>query len=132
MKFLAKLHPVAYDLLRIVSGFMFACHGAQKLFGIFGWPMLMPHPAFGSLLWVAGVIELVLGTAIMLGIQTRFAAFICSGEMAVAYFTQHWHGTFDQSFFPIVNHGEPAVLYCFIFLMISTQGAGSWAVDKKG
>jgi putative oxidoreductase len=131
MKFLAKLQPLAYSLLRIVSGFLFACHGAQKLFGVLDWPM-PGHPAMGSLLWVAGVIELVLGIAILLGFETRIAAFICSGEMACAYFMAHWHGTFDQSFFPVVNHGEPAVLYCFIFMLIATQGAGSWAIDKKG
>jgi putative oxidoreductase len=129
MKFLGKLQPLAYDLLRIVAAFMFACHGAQKLFGVLGSTM---NPPLFSLIWVAGLIELVLGAAILVGFQTRFAAFICSGEMAVAYFLAHWHGSFDESFFPVVNHGEPAVLYCFIFLLIATQGAGSFGVDKKG
>ncbi|HTB22637.1 MAG TPA: DoxX family protein [bacterium] len=129
MKFLAKLQDLAYTLLRVFGGFMFACHGAQKLFGVFGWPMAAPHP--GELLWFAGLIELVLGLAIALGIQTRFAAFICSGEMAVAYYIGHWHGDFGQNFFPLVNHGELAVLYCFVFLFIATEGPGLWALDRK-
>lgn len=125
-----KLEPQAYALLRIVAGFLFAFHGAQKMLGIYrvDFPPDFSLP-FGSQIWFGGIIELVGGLAVMLGWGTRLAAFICSGTMAVAYMQFHWKGQLGAQFFPAVNHGEPAVLYCFIFLLIAAKGAGAWAVD---
>jgi len=117
----------AYALLRIVAGALFLFHGAQKLFGAFG----AAQPPFGSQLWFAGIIELVGGLLIMLGLGARIAAFVASGEMAVAYFQAHWKLQMDNQFFPIVNQGELAVLYCFLFLYIALKGAGRWSLNKK-
>jgi putative oxidoreductase len=123
MKFLSRFEPFAFTVLRIVSGFTFSCHGAQKLFGLFG-----GHPQWHNpLMLVAGIVEFGGGLLILLGLFTRIAAFIASGEMAVAYFTAHApHG-----FAPIVNKGELAVVYCFLFLFIACHGAGKWAIDKS-
>lgn len=122
MKFLSRFEPYAFTALRIVAGFMYSCHGAQKLFGVLG-----GHPQWHNpLMLAAGIIEFGGGVLILLGLLTRFAAFIASGEMAVAYFTAHApHG-----FAPIVNKGELAVVYCFLFLFIACHGAGKWAIDK--
>jgi putative oxidoreductase len=114
---LSKFAGVSHAALRIVSGFMFACHGAQKLFGAFGGVPGMDIPTF-SLVWFAGVIELVGGALVAIGVRTQIAAFICSGEMAVAYFRSHY----PKGMVPISNGGELAVLYCFVFLFISTRG----------
>ena len=122
--FMAEFAPYAYALLRIISGLLFICHGAQKVFGLFGGMDGAPAQKF-SMFWNAGVIELVLGTLITIGFLAGVAAFIASGEMAVAYFIGH----FPKSFWPLENAGEPAVLFCFIFLYIATQGAGLWSVD---
>ena len=125
MKQLAKYESQAYALMRIVAGFMFLFHGAQKVLGM----LAEMQPAIGSQLWIGGVIELVGGLAIMLGLRTRWAAFICSGEMAVAYFQFHWKFQMGPAFFPGVNKGELAVLYCFVFLLIACKGAGIWSLD---
>jgi putative oxidoreductase len=117
----------AYALLRIFSGFMFCFHGLQKVLGLFGGPLQQPL----TQLWIGGILELVCGLGIFLGWRTRLWAFLASGEMAVAYFQFHWKFQMDQNFFPAVNHGELAVLYCFIFLFIATRGGGSFAVDKQ-
>jgi putative oxidoreductase len=127
VKQLAKYESQAYALMRIVAGFMFSFHGAQKVLGM----LAEMQPAIGSQIWIGGVIELVGGLAIMLGLRTRWAAFICSGEMAVAYFQFHWKFQMGSAFFPIVNKGELAVLYCFVFLLIACKGAGRWSLDKK-
>ncbi|HET9869727.1 MAG TPA: DoxX family protein [bacterium] len=127
MESLSKLNAEAYGALRSVAGFLFLFHGAQKLFGLFLDPSLMPH--FGTQMWFGGVIELVGGVLIMVGLCTRWAAFLASGEMAVAYFQFHWKFVFTSAFFPLVNHGEMAVLYCFVFLFIATQGPGKWSLD---
>ena len=122
----SKYAPYLYVLLRVVAGLLFACHGAQKLFGVFGGIGGQPGtsmPLF-SLMGFAGCIELIGGLLIALGILTRFAAFIASGEMAFAYFTQH----FPRGFWPIQNGGELAVLNCFLFLYIAANGAGMWGV----
>ena len=126
MKQLAKYESQAYALMRIVAGFMFSFHGAQKVLGM----LAEMQPVIGSQLWIGGVIELVGGLAIMLGLRTRWAAFICSGEMAVAYFQFHWKFQLGPAFFPGVNKGELAVLYCFVFLLIACKGAGIWSLDK--
>lgn len=111
-----------YALLRMVTGFLFAFHGAQKLLGLFG-GTVEPFPA---LRWFAGVIELFGGLLVMIGLFTWPAAFLASGEMAVAYFYAH----VPRGFWPIENRGELAALYCFIFLFIVTRGAGIWSVDS--
>jgi putative oxidoreductase len=127
MKWLSRYSDIAYALMRIVAGFMFSFHGFQKILGIF----TDFHPAVGSQLWFGGLIELIGGLMIMVGYQTRFAAFICSGEMAVAYFQYHWKFHLGPQFFPGVNKGELAALYSFVFLFIATRGAGKWSVDKS-
>ena len=110
-----------YALLRIIAGFLFFFHGTQKLVGF---PLPVPEaPAF--VIYVAGIIELVGGILVMIGFYTRWAAFVCSGLMAAAYWMAH--GT--QALFPIANQGELSALYCFVFLCISARGAGMWAVD---
>jgi putative oxidoreductase len=120
-KVLSPFAPYAYAILRIIFGLMFICHAGQKLFGWFGGD---PVP-IGSLFGVAGIIEIVLGLLITIGLLTSYAAFIASGEMAVAYFIGH----FPKSFWPLENAGEPAVLFCFAFLYMATQGSGIWSVD---
>jgi putative oxidoreductase len=88
------------------------------------------QPPVGSQLWFAGIIELIGGLAVMLGFKTRLAAFICSGEMAVAYFQAHWKFQIGPQFFPIVNQGELAALYCFVFFYIACKGGVKWSLDK--
>lgn len=126
MKHLARYADHAYALLRIMSGFMFLFHGAQKVLGI----LTEMQPPLGSQLWIGGVVELIGGTLIMLGIGTRWAAFICSGQMAVAYFQFHWKLQMGAAFFPIVNRGELAALYCFVFLLIACRGTVMWGLDR--
>ena len=125
----SKYGPHLYVLLRVVAGLLFACHGAQKLFGVFGGVGGYPGAAVPlfSLMGLAGCIELVGGLLIALGILTIFAAFVASGEMAFAYFMQH----FPRSFWPIENEGEVAVLYCFLFLYIAAHGTGVWGVWRR-
>jgi len=127
MKFLTKYEDHAYALLRIVAGTLFAFHGAQKLLGILGGF----RPPVASQLWYAGIIELFGGLLIALGVGTRIAAIIASGEMAVAYFQAHWKFQLGSHFFPVVNKGELAVLYCFIFLLIATRGTVKWGLTPK-
>ena len=128
MKLLAKYGDPAYALLRIVSGLMFAFHGMQILFGILS---PMPSPALWTQTWFGGIIELAGGLLIAIGFQTRLAAFLCSGTMAVAYFQFHWKFQMGSQIFPAVNQGEMSVLYCFIFLVIACRGAVAWGLDKK-
>ena len=117
----------AYALLRIMAGAMLTFHGVQKIFGV-----LTDHqPAVGSQIWIGGIIELTCGAAIALGIFTRMAAFLASGMLAVAYFQFHWKFQFDSHFFPIVNHGELAVLYCFVFFYVACKGGGPWSFDSR-
>ena len=125
-RFLGRYSTYIYAILRIVSGFLFMWHGAQKLLG---------YPPSGNssgeglnpLMAVGGTIELVGGIMIMIGLFTGFAAFLASGMMAVAYFMFHFG---MQAFLPIVNRGELAVVYCFLFLYISSRGSGVWSVDS--
>ena len=119
-KWLGKYSNFFYALLRIVSGLLFACHGAQKLFGVLGGTKQTE-----GLMLAAGVIEFVGGIMIAVGLFTGYAAFIASGQMAVAYFTRHAPG----GFWPIVNRGELAVLYCFVFLYIASRGSGILSLD---
>lgn len=120
MPFLARYSETLYALLRIVAGFLFLCHGGQKLFGWFG-----AEKAAEPLMTVAGVIELVGGLLILLGLFAGLAAFVASGEMAAAYFMAHA----PRGFWPIENHGELAALYCFLFLYIAAHGSGRWSLD---
>ncbi len=127
MKQLAKYADHVYALMRIVAGFMFSFHGAQKILGV----LSDFRPPVGSQLWFGGIIELVGGLAVLLGYQTRWAAFICSGEMAVAYIQFHWKLQLGPQFFPAVNKGELAVLYSFVFLLIACRGGAKWGLDKR-
>ena len=123
-KILAGYAPQIYAILRIVVALLFLCHGLQKIFGLFGGINGTAVP-MGSLLGVAGVMEIIGGVLMALGLFTGITAFILSGQMAAAYFMGH----VPNSFWPIQNQGELAVLYCFIFLYMATQGAGIWSVD---
>jgi putative oxidoreductase len=127
MKWLEKYADHGYALMRIMAGFMFSFHGAQKILGI----LSTFQPAVGSQIWFGGIIELLGGLAVMLGFRTRWAAFLCSGQMAVAYIQFHWKLQFDSNFFPAVNQGELAVLYCFVFLFIACRGGVKWRLDKS-
>ncbi|HEY7496128.1 MAG TPA: DoxX family protein [Candidatus Tectomicrobia bacterium] len=124
-RLLGKFAPYFYVLLRIVAGLLFACYGAQKLFGVLG--------GFGgkavelfSLMGLAGIIEFVGGLLIALGVLTSYVAFLASGEMAFAYFMHH----FPRGFWPIQNKGDLSVLFCFLFLYIAAQGTGVWGMRR--
>ena len=116
--------PQLLSILRIAAAFLYVLHGTQKMFGV-------PPSASGatvhlaSRLGAAATIEIVLGTLILLGLFTRPAAFICSGEMAFAYFLAH----FPRGPLPLVNQGELPVLFCFIFLYLAAAGPGPWSLD---
>ena len=120
--FMRRFDSETYALMRIVTGFLFLWHGAQKLFGF---PQAAPPDAPAFILYVAGPIEFVGGILVAVGLFTRWAAFICSGLMASAYWMAH--GT--KHALPLLNGGELAALYCFVFLFISAHGAGLWSVD---
>lgn len=120
-----SFQPYALSLLRLVAGFTFTLHGLQKFLGMFGG--LDGHKAaMFSLFWFAGVIETVGGACIVLGLFTRFVAFVLCGEMAVAYFKVHA----PNGLWPITNGGELAVLYCFIFFLLMSAGAGPISFDR--
>ncbi len=124
MFFMHRFQPQVHALFRAVLGFLFTCHGAQKLFGL-------PTPsANGTVEWMsfmgfAGMLEFFGGLMILVGLFTRPVAFLLSGMMAVAYFMAHQ----PQGALPITNKGEPAVLYCFAFFFLSAAGAGLYSVD---
>lgn len=120
--FMRPFESQAYAAFRIVVGLLFLWHGSQKLFGF---PAPVPEGAPAFVIYVAGSIELVGGLLVMIGLLTSWAAFLCSGLMAAAYWMAH--GT--KALFPLVNGGELAALYCFAFLLISARGAGIWSVD---
>jgi putative oxidoreductase len=126
----ARLQAAAYAVLRIVSGALFALHGSQKLFGV---PVPAPMKIeLASQIGLGALIELVGGILIMLGLFTRPAALIASGTMAVAYFQFHWKlQTAHWMFLPMVNQGEPAVMYCFVFLMFAAMGGGAYSMDAR-
>ncbi len=126
MNWLEKYADYAYALLRMTAGFMFSFHGVQKIFGV----LSDFQPPFGSQLWFGGIIELLGGLAVMLGYHTRAAAFLCSGTMAVAYFQFHWKFQLGPNFFPAINQGELAALYCFLFLYLAGRGDGKWSFGK--
>ena len=122
---LDKWRPQVLSILRIVVALLFLQHGLQKWFGI-----PVPNPAFAdiqllSLIGIAGCIEIIGGALVTVGLFTRYAAFIMSGEMAIAYFWAHA----PRAFAPIVNSGELAILYCFVFLYLVFAGGGPWSAD---
>jgi putative oxidoreductase len=124
--FFAAWTPRAQGLLRLVTSFAFLQHPTAKFFGV-------PHLAYFdnlklvSLIGIAGLIELVFGTLVLIGLRARFAAFVLSGEMAFAYFIAH--ASQGHALSPLLNQGEPAVLFCFIFLFLAVAGPGAWSVD---
>jgi len=121
--FFATWTPRAQALLRIVTAFLFLQHGTAKFFGFpqGGFEQLPP------LIVAAGLLELAGGALVLIGLWTRPVAFVLSGEMAFAYFMAH--ASQGHVLSPLVNHGEPAVLYCFVFLFLAAAGAGAWSVD---
>ncbi|MBV9572012.1 MAG: DoxX family protein [Alphaproteobacteria bacterium] len=120
-RFLGKHSELFYAALRVVAGFLFACHGAQKLFGILGAQAELSDPEGLA----AGIIEFFGGSMIALGLLSSYAAFIASGEMAVAYFKAHA----PRGLFPIMNGGELAALFSWLFLFIAARGAGRYSLD---
>jgi len=122
---LSRWEPQLYAILRIITGLLFASHGTQK---VLGYPPggMGTKIAVGSLPWFSGVIELVCGLLIAAGFFASIAAFIASGEMAVAYFIAHA----GKGFHPLVNHGELAVVYCFLWLYVAARGSGIWSIDS--
>ena len=120
--FMRRFDSQAYAAMRIVVGLLFLWHGTSKWFGF---PVPMPQGVPVFIVYVGGTIELVGGALVMVGLLTRWAAFLCSGMMACAYWMAH--GT--KALFPIENGGELAILYCFVFLCISAKGPGIWSVD---
>jgi putative oxidoreductase len=120
---LKPFHDHTYSLLRILAGLMFLIHGTMIVFG--EPPSPMKAGSLATLGGISGILELILGGLVMIGLFTSVAAFIASGEMAVAYFIVHA----PKGFFPHLNQGELAVLYCFIFLYIAANGAGLWSID---
>lgn len=118
--------PHMLSILRIVAGFLFSFHGCQKLLGLFGGMGNGATAPFGTLIWLAGVLELVGGILIAVGLFTRPAAFVLSGEMAYAYFSAHA----PKGSWPILNGGELAVLYCFLFLYFAAAGPGPISLDR--
>ncbi len=118
---------ITFSLLRVVAGLLFLQIGGMKIFDWFGGVPVQHggHPAFLSQIWIGGALEFFGGALILLGFLTRPAAFILAGEMAVAYFQFHQ----PSGFWPVQNHGESAVLFCFIFLFFAAHGAGAWSID---
>ena len=116
------------SVLRIVTALLFIEHGSQKLFNFPAWPENFgPQPALMSLMGLAAVLEFFGGMLILLGLFTRPVAFVLSGFMAVAYFMAHA----PQGFFPVLNQGDAAILFCFIFLYLVFAGPGPWSIDAQ-
>jgi putative oxidoreductase len=126
-RLLSSRIEAAYTLLRVVAGLMFSFHGVQKLFGV----LTDFQPPIATQLWFGGVIELTAGAAIAAGLFTRWAGLIASGTMAVAYLQFHWKFAFGARFFPTVNQGELALLYCVLFLFVACRGGGKWSLDRR-
>lgn len=125
MGFLDRFSPQLLSALRIMSGLLFMAHGTAKLLGFPATEMFAQAPDTFSLIWFAGAIELVGGALLAIGLFTRPVAFLCSGQMAFAYFIGHA----SQATYPVQNGGDAAILYCFIFLYIAAAGPGPWSVD---
>ena len=123
---LGKYSEPAYAAMRIIVGFLFACHGAQKVLGLLGGIDGAGGTVGFGLIWVAGAIELAGGVLVATGFFAGTAAFVCSGQMAVAYFMAHQ----GNALFPIQNKGDLAMLYCFVFLYMAAKGSGIWSIDS--
>jgi len=122
---ISKYWPETLGVVRIITGLLFLEHGTAKLFGF---PhAAMAQPEMGTLLWFQGIIELVGGALFAVGFLTRPVAFILAGDMAVAYFMAHA----PKNAFPMLNGGDAAILYCFVFLLYVVAGPGRWAIDSK-
>lgn len=121
---IASWQPYLLSVVRIVAAALFMQHGGQKIFSFPSAPPAGP-PELESLMWVAGVLELVGGGLLLVGLFTRPVAFVLCGQMAVAYFLVHA----PQGFWPVMNHGELAILYCFTFLYLASAGGGAWSLD---
>jgi len=126
MGFLDKFSGPLLSVLRIVSALLFIAHGTTKLFGFPATEMFATTPAPMTLMWFAGVLEAFGGAFLLIGLFTRPVAFVLSGMMAVAYWTAHA----TQSFYPVQNGGDAAILFCFVFLYIAAAGGGPWSVDN--
>lgn len=126
MGFLDRFSGPLLSVLRIVSALLFMEHGTAKLLNFPPTEMFAQAPETGSLIWIAGVLELVGGALLALGLFTRPVAFVLSGQMAVAY----WMAHASQAFYPLQNGGESAILFCFVFLYIAAAGGGPWSVDR--
>jgi putative oxidoreductase len=124
MSFLSRWSPQLLSILRIMAALLFMEHGTAKLLG-FPYVEMYANVQIGSLPGIAGIIELVGGALLAIGLFSRCAAFIMSGEMAVGYFLAHA----PQNFFPVVNQGDAAILYCFVFLYLAAAGPGPISVD---
>jgi putative oxidoreductase len=124
LTWLSRWQPQLLAILRIVTGLLFLEHALIKLMGFppGGKPGLQD---VGSFLWIAGLIELVTSVLVVLGLFTRVAAFVAAGEMAVAYWMVHA----KMGFYPAVNMGEAAILFCFVFLYLAAAGPGAWSID---
>ena len=123
LAWVSRWQPQLLALLRIVTALLFLEHATQKFFA-FPAPFPMPGP-LPPMLIAAGAIELVTGVLVTIGLFTRIVAFLAAGEMAIGYFLMH----FPQSFWPAINKGEAAILFCFVFLYIAAAGPGAWSID---
>jgi putative oxidoreductase len=126
MSFLDRFSPALLSVLRIVAALLFMEHGTSKLLNFPPTEMFAQAPEMFTLIWFAGVLELVGGALLVLGLFTRPVAFILSGQMAIAYWTVHA----AQSFYPVQNGGDGAILFCFVFLYIAAAGGGPWSLDN--
>ena len=122
-----KYTPQMLSILRIVACLIFILHGTQKLWGWPGMPASGKLPDAMTLSWFAALLEVILGPLLLVGIYTRWMAFILAGEMAVAY----WYAHFPRNFWPLLNGGDAAILYCFVFLFIACAGVGAWGLDRS-
>lgn len=126
--FFTALDAPAHALLRAVSGLLFAFHGIQ---GLIGYQIPAEYvPKIGSQGWIGSIIELATGLLIAAGLFTRWAAFLASGTMAVAYVQFHWKFQWGAQFFPTVNQGESALVFCLVFFMFSARGSGRYSLDR--
>jgi len=124
-EFSERWAPTVIAILRIITALLFIEHGTAKLLGFPVVPQIA-YPPMWSMYWIAGVLELVGGLLLLVGLWTRWIGILLAGEMAVAYWMIHA----GQSPYPLVNKGESAILFCFIFLALAVIGAGHWSIDK--